>query len=253
MAVQAEDSNVDRAGLGEFVRAARSRAGLGAAELAQAIARSQTWLYRLEHGERSDPMDVDLDNIAKACGLSTWEHQYLFLLAARWPTVELLDSQPVVAYLDRIPQPTAWITNDEDSHYNAAFLRLFKDADQFRDMVHWQYGHPDAQRILVNWSEIADWWVSTGRTRILVDRHNPAYLKAVELNLKHYPDFRKRWDSQVIPLDPSSRTWFVNDLDRGDQLAIDMRAWRHPYRSGIMLTGFLRDQNPWEVADQSTD
>ena len=69
-------------------------------------------------------------------------------------------------------------------------------------MVHWQYGHPDAQRILVNWSEIADWWVSTGRTRILVDRHNPAYLKAVELNLKHYPDFRKALGKPGHPAGP---------------------------------------------------
>jgi len=139
--------------------------------------------------------------------------------------------------MDTIPQPTAWLTCGPDTYHNPEFLRLFKDAEQYRDMTHWHFEHPDAHRIVENWEEIAEWWVATGRLRAVTDPHDQELARCLELNLAN-PEFRVIWESQVIPVDPSSRKWYVNDIDDGVQLAIDMRVWRHPYRNGMMLTGF---------------
>lgn len=225
--------------LGDFVRAARQRVNLSARELAEKINHSATWVYRIENGDRSDPHQSDLAAIAGACNLTPWETRYLYLLADAWPPAEGFGDQPLGEYLERIEQPTAWIAHGGQSYFNAEFRRLFRDVEDYRDMTHWHYAHPDARRIVINWEEIADWWVATGKLRMAADRNNPAITNSLDANLAA-PDFRARWERQVIPLDPSNRIWHIRDSDTGELLALDMRLWRHPYRTGAMLAGFVR-------------
>lgn len=45
----------------------------------------------------------------------------------------------------------------------------------------------------------------------------------------------------MIPVDPSNRIWHLYDIDNERELLVDMRVWRHPYRTGTMLAGFTRE------------
>lgn len=138
--------------------------------------------------------------------------------------------------MNLLPYPMAWIGPEpRSSYHNPEFLRLFKDADRYRDMAHWHFEHPLARSIIINWEDIADWWVGAGHLRVAQEPDDPSILLMLERNLEML-DFRARWDRQVIPHDPSSRRWIVCDLDAESEAVYDMQIWRHPFWPGAMLT-----------------
>ena len=68
---------------GRFVKAARARAGLSAAELGERINRSVAGIYTIERGE-IPPVSV-LAALADALNLSVWDGRYFYGLAGRIP------------------------------------------------------------------------------------------------------------------------------------------------------------------------
>lgn len=229
--------------LGDFIRAARARADLNATEFATRIAHSATWLYRLETGGRVAPTEQDLANISRELNLTSWETRYFYMLAGKPPPPDQSGEAPVSDYIDRLQNPVAWIEAGGKSHYNAEFLRIFKNADEYREMAHWHLEHPKARDIILNWDEISDWWVANGKLRMAAEGRNPHFMKQLEMN-HQIPGAKERWDRQVIPIDPANRIWYCYDLDNQCEIALDMRGWRHPYRSGTMLSGFIVDTTP---------
>lgn len=221
--------------LGRFVRAVRKRAGLTANQLADTISRSSTWLYRLEHDERADPQATDLDSIAAACSLSTYEQRYLYLLADKVPPAVGLADNTMARYLETFGGPSAWIDGKGSSIYNSEFRRLFIGAENYRDIVHWHFESPDAKRILQNWDEIAAWWVGVAR-HYLAYGGSEALTNSLQATMES-DEFRTRWQQQTIPRDPASLIWFVNDLETSKLLIIDQRLWIQPYRNGVLVGG----------------
>lgn len=226
--------------LGEFIRAARVRAHMSAPDLAHHISRSSTWLYRVETGDRGRAEPRDLEAVATILHLSAWEHRYLYLLAGFPPPPSGFGDQPLGEYLERLTEPTCWISFDGPSYFNAEFRRIFKNVEDYRDMVDWQYNHPLSRQIIMNWEDIADWWVATGRLRVAQESNHPGVNEHMAHNLAN-DQFRARWERQVIPVDPSNRIWHLYDIDNERELLVDMRVWRHPYRTGTMLAGFTRE------------
>ena len=224
--------------LGEFVRAARTRAGLSGSDLAAKIARSTTWLYRLESGDRSDPQPADLNEISTACHLTPWEQRYFYLLAGYPPPIDQFGTKPF-EYLDLFETPLAWVAGwTADSHFNPEFRRLFKGCDEHALFAQWLFGEAESKRILLNRDAVLDWWVAVGRQVVAQNTYDMGLKGATNLALE-IPEYRRRWDQQVIPQDPSGRIWRVYDIDNDVELRLDVRQWRHPYRSGIMLAGFV--------------
>lgn len=232
---------MDALHLGEFVRAVRMRCGLSGAELADAINHSLTWLYRLENGQRATPTTAALESIAAACDLSPWETRYLFLLAGLPPPpAAAFGGKAIGEFLERFAAPMAWISSEGSSSWNAEWRRLFKECERHQDIAHWHFNNPLARRIVLNWDEIGDWWVSAGRLRVAQDSSDPMLAYTLMRNLEN-PEFQQRWDRQVIPFDPSARVWVVRDIDNDVVLNVQIQIWRHPYIPGALVAGFLRD------------
>lgn len=227
--------------LGPFVRAVRRRTRLSVNQLAEKMERSPTWLYRLETNDRADPQTNDLDAIAAACNLSTYETRYLYLLADKVPPAVGLSDTSMADYLEFFGGPALWIDGNGTSLYNAEFRRIFKGIDDYRDIVHWHYSSPDAKRVIQNWEQIAGWWVG-------VARHYLAYGGSTDIissvkETMQTDAFRQHWQQQTIPQDPATQIWFVNDIDNLATLTIEVRLWIQPYRNGVLLTGAILDSS----------
>lgn len=232
---------MDAKTLGEFIRAARLRAGLSGAELADAICHSLTWLYRLENGQRATPTVAALEAISTVCKLSPWEIRYLFLLAELQPPPQAgFGSQPLGEYVNRLSEPAAWISPEGSCYWNAEWRRIFTESERHQDIANWHFNNPVARQIIDNWDEVADWWVSAGRLRMAQDSRDPMLAYTLRRNLEN-PDFRRRWEQQVIPFDPSARVWVVRDLDHEVVRRIHIQIWRHPYIPGALVIGFMLD------------
>ena len=50
------------------------------------------------------------------------------------------------------------------------------------------------------------------------------------------------WDyfKPAASVAPDQRVWELYDIGNDEFIDMDMRVWRHPYRTGTMLTGFVR-------------
>jgi len=222
--------------LGDFVRAARRRSGLSVEQFGLRINRGQKWIYRLETGGRCQPDLSDLEAITVACGLTAWERRYLYLLAGR-PSTWQPGEPDIAEYLERVPEPRAWISAS-GNYFNSEFRRLFPGCEGMRDMVHWHFEHPMAKVVIVNWSEIADWWVATGRLRCASEPDNAALADSLAKNLTN-DAFRELWQAQTIPHDPAPRIWVVRDGRH--EVNVEVQIWRHAYLSGALLAGFTRE------------
>ena len=241
---------MNRVSLGQYIREIRRQSGLSTKDLAQSIARSETWLYRLEHGQRAEPLDVDLAAIAIACNLNPIEKHYLYLLAGRIPPSEKVADPGFREYLESFGGPAAWIDGYGASVYNRRFCSLFKGVESWHDVVNWHFGCPEARRILLNWDEIAGWWAGVARLYLAGSGNDPLIHESLGLLLEN-DDFRKHWAHPGVLRDPSHRLWYVVDADRGAELEIDMRLWKHPAGSGGLLAGFVRTGDPPAVAESA--
>lgn len=230
---------MDRVSLGQYIREVRRQSGLSAKGLAQAIARSETWLYRVEHGQRAEPLDGDLQAIARACYLNQIERHYLYLLAGRIPPVEKIVDPGIREYLEAFGGPAAWIDGFGSSLYNQRFRGLFRGVGGWQNIVHWLYRSPDAPRIVRNWREIALWWAGVGRLYLALSGNDPTIQAAIDL-VRDDNDFHDHWRDRTRLKDPSHALWYVIDSETGAELEIDMRLWTHPTGCGGLLAGLVR-------------
>lgn len=230
---------MDAQQLGAFVRAARIRAGVSGTTLANRINHSSTWVYRVETGDRAAPSPEVLNSISTALSLAAWERWYMFLLAGEIPTyTDPIDGARVGPYIDVMRGPAAWIDHHGGDYLNDEFRRLFKGVETARDIVHWHFEDPRAREVINNWDEIADWWIATRKYRMAVNPDDPNFAAALRISLE-IPEFARRWNDQIIPVDPRNRIWQVRDLDNGVELAVDMRVWRNYFRNGALLIGVV--------------
>ena len=80
--------------------------------------------------------------------------------------------------------------------------------------------------------------MATGKVRCAAEPDNADLEDSLMKNLTS-DEFRRRWEAQVIPLDPSPRIWRV--MDGGREIGLDMQVWRHSFLSGALLAGFVRE------------
>lgn len=223
------------------MRAARLRAGMSAAELAQKVGYSTAWIYRIETGRVMPSVRV-LDALSGALSLSPWESRYLFALAHRVgdQNQELIEA-PHQQLLDALhPNPAAWLDASWTIDIaNAEFRRLFKGFWATPNLIYWHYASVAARDIIVNWEETSQWCV--GWLRFGLATGTPGVMEMVDAMMPGRV-FRAQWNAQVIPIDPATRPWIIRDLDDGRLLTLDMWALRPAGpAAGLLLLGVITD------------
>ncbi|MFD6197228.1 helix-turn-helix domain-containing protein [Mycobacteriaceae bacterium NPDC060252] len=223
--------------VGSFLRAARARSAITRRQLAERVGYSVSWIEQVETN-RHVPPRAAMGTIAEALGLSSWETHYLYALGGRMQTDNTLPLPDVRTYLQALnPHPAAWMSaawTVEEA--NDEFMRLFKGVWITPNLVHWHYHSTKALDVIQNWTSTSEWCVGLLRFGLAVSPED-AGLQSVVRSLLPIKVFQRQWDSQVIPVDPATRPWVIRDLDTGETLTLDMRAWRTSVQSGVLLLG----------------
>lgn len=219
--------------LGEFVRAARQRAGMSIAELAEKTTYSVTYLYGIEQGRKIPTVKV-LTVLAHAFSLTAWEERYLLALCGRITPPGDVNSKDIQGYLDALsPHPAAVIDTEWTVQaWNSSFEQVFRGIHIMPNLLHWHYSSAASRITLLNWQETSDWCIGHFRMELAIGR---ARLAPMIEALRMMPGFRAQWDAQVIPINPSTRWWTIRDREDGHERTFDMQVWRGA--EGALLLG----------------
>ncbi|MBE5502422.1 transcriptional regulatory protein [Mycobacteroides abscessus subsp. massiliense] len=230
--------------LGEFLCAARARAGLSRERLAATTGYSVAHLGQVETG-RATPSERVLTSISSALSLTPFEQHYALLLSGRVaPTLEGAIASSG-KYLQALSPHLAAAMDGQwtAQEYNTDFARVFKGIWLVPNLVHWMFAVVHARRIVLNWPDAVNWllsslrWSSAALPSDEKLRHLTTYLMAMS-------EFRDRWDKSVIPTDPATaKPWLMRDEERKCVLEVSMKIWARPgYQgSGLLLLGTVEN------------
>ncbi|SHV17566.1 transcriptional regulatory protein [Mycobacteroides abscessus subsp. abscessus] len=229
--------------LGEFVKAARERAGYTQQSLADAGPVSIRWIQNIE--KSTMPSERVLGILATTLRLSQWETEYLYLLARRTAPPASAPEPPaeIPLYLEAMsPNPAAYLDAAwKIEHSNSEFERLFLGIWFTPNFVYWHYVGRRTLDIVENWETTSSWVVSQLRYSMAADPDNPAITEIVD-RLMPVDLFAHEWEKHIIPADPAELPWIVHDLDTGAVLTLDMRLWRPAGRNtGTLILGAIRE------------
>ncbi|OHU47419.1 hypothetical protein BKG82_27830 [Mycobacteroides chelonae] len=231
--------------LGEFVKAARDRAGYTQQSLADATLGqiSIRWVQNIEKGTL--PSERVLGILATTLHLSQWETEYLYLLARRAAPPANAPEPPaeMPLYLEAMsPNPAAYLDAAwKVEHTNNEFTRLFQGLRFTPNFVYWHYVGRRTLDIVENWETTSSWVVSQLRYSMAADPDNPAVTEIVD-RLMPVDLFAQEWGKHIIPADPAELPWIVHDLDTGAVITLDMRLWRPAGRNtGTLILGAIRE------------
>nr|WP_255525518.1 helix-turn-helix domain-containing protein [Mycolicibacterium sp. BK634] len=226
--------------LAGFIRAARARVGLTQPELANRVYHSLSWLRRIERGDGAALTNADVRNFAEVLHLQPWEVQYLHLMLGTSPeTTRPMDDSAMVSYVDALnPHPAVWLSIDGDSHANDAFRSLLPHITG-ADFVGAWFFSPAAKNVVVNWDQVADWWISEAKFRIAYDNHDHFFSNLVDDLIKVLPEFAERWNANQIPGNPEPPVWIIRRPD-GVTVRVCMRVWWQSHRNGLLIQGVVQ-------------
>lgn len=230
--------------LGEFVKAARQRAGYGTQQsLATATTFSLRWVQSLEAG--TAPAETGLKAVAETLKLSRWETNYLYLLARKAAPPVSAPAPPadMPMYLEALsPNPAAYLDAAwKVENANSEFERLFQGLRFTSNFVYWHYVGRRTLDIVENWETTSSWVVSQLRHSMAADPDNPSVNEIVD-RLLPVDLFAHEWEKHIIPADPAELPWIVHDLETGAVMTLDMRLWRPAgHNTGTLLLGAIRE------------
>lgn len=219
--------------LGEFVRSARMRIGLSGQELADRAGWSLRSIYNIERGQQP-ASDKALEALPASLELSAFETYYLTALAGRVMPPPKIEDSPIQPYLDGAnPNLAALMSPDWTAQaWNSRWENVFHGLWLAPNLGQWLYATTAARRTIANWDWAAKWTVSQMRFEFAV---NPEAVWPMLRSLLAMDSFRAEWDAQVIPVNPASQPWLINDPGGSGLMTVHMRSWRAS--AGVLALG----------------
>lgn len=182
--------------------------------------------------------------IAQHLEMTPREIQYFHALGG-WVYAKSDLPAGIAEYLQAIePHPAAWMDAGwKAEEQNQAFHQLLPLSEANPNLIHWHYHSPVAREIIQNWDETSQWCVGLLRFSIAITPDDPG-LRELLNSLMSLEKFRTQWGAQIIPVDPATRPWVLRDIENGDVVTVNLRAWHTRSNAGMLLLGVVIDRQP---------
>ncbi|WP_165590336.1 MULTISPECIES: helix-turn-helix transcriptional regulator [unclassified Mycobacteroides] len=228
---------------GQFLRAVRDRAQMSQRRLASLTGYTVAQIQHYESGRRRLSSD-SAELIARQLNMTPRETQYFHALGG-WVHAKSALPAGIAEYLRGIePHPAAWMDAAwKVEEHNEAFHRLLPLSNGHPNLIHWHYHSPAAREIIQNWDETSQWCVGLLRFSIAITPEDPGLRELLD-SLMSLAEFRTQWASQIIPIDPATRPWVLRDVENGDVVTVNLRAWHTRSNAGMLLLGVVIDRQP---------
>jgi transcriptional regulator with XRE-family HTH domain len=244
--------------LGRYIWATRDERRFTRRELAEAIRVSESYIVKLEHGQKSSPGSRILDALADVLSLNEDERHHLYNLAGverimPAPTVDELRAaltpnqrrtmanlEPnLVAYYDM-----RWNLLAHNDSHNHAFPGL-RDVG---NLLHWLFTE-QARHIVLHWEHETAIRLAYLRGR-LATSSDPGWAEELFEVLERYPDFRRLWRREYHVLyggSASDPLVWLRDPDTGEPYAIRVEEFitgKHWSQTMSVFIGNREDTTP---------
>lgn len=228
---------------GQFLRAVRDRAQMSQRRLASLTGYTVAQIQHYESGRRRLSSD-SAELIAQHLRMTPRETQYFHALGG-WVHAKSALPAGIAEYLRGIePHPAAWMDAAwKVEEHNEAFHRLLPLSNGHPNLIHWHYHSPAAREIIQNWDETSQWCVGLLRFSIAITPEDPGLRELLD-SLMSLEEFRIQWASQIIPIDPATRPWVLRDVQNGDVVTVNLRAWHTRSNAGMLLLGVVIGRQP---------
>lgn len=216
-------TDLNRGGLGDFLRSRRERLtpeavglthgrrrrtpGLRREEVAELAGIGTDWYSRLEQGRAVKPSSTTINALARALGLSKVERAHLQALARnadRGGFVRESVPDAIRRLVGRLDQP-AYVTGRrwDVLAWNAAAADIFTDfgrlAEEDRNILIYMFLEPQARRLFgTGWENEAKRIVALFRTTHDLWAGDPSFLELLERLRQGSPAFATWWDTHEI-------------------------------------------------------